>query len=78
MQALTKLVQELPRQYRRTNREWPSTPSAFMPRIARQLTDLAHILQDDILTKPQAEALPALRAHVAELFEQMVLQTTNM
>ncbi|VDL19283.1 unnamed protein product [Hymenolepis diminuta] len=78
VQALTKSVQELPRYYRRTNREWPSTPSAFMPRITRQLTDLAHILQDDILTKPQAEALPALRAHVAELFGQMVLQTTNM
>nr|CDS32998.1 oligomeric Golgi complex subunit 2 [Hymenolepis microstoma] len=78
VQALTKQVQELPRQYRRTNREWPSTPSAFMPRIARQLQDLAHILQDNILIKPQVEASPALRALFTELFEQMVLQTTNM
>ncbi|VDN98810.1 unnamed protein product [Rodentolepis nana] len=78
VQALTKHVQELPRQYRRTNREWPSAPSAFMPRITRQLQDLAHILQDNILTKPQVEASPALRAQFTELFEQMVLQTTNM
>ncbi|KAM7540050.1 hypothetical protein Aperf_G00000036271 [Anoplocephala perfoliata] len=78
MQSLTKQVQELPRLYRRTNREWPSSPSAFMPRIVRQLTDLAHSLQANILNKLQVEASSTLHAQVAELFEQMVLQTTNM
>lgn len=78
MQGLTKQIQDLPRQYRRTNRDWPSTPSAFMPRIVKHLTDLARVLQTGVLSKPQVEASPVLRSQVVQLFEKIVLQTTNM
>ncbi|CDS41124.1 oligomeric Golgi complex subunit 2 [Echinococcus multilocularis] len=78
MQALIKQIQDLPRQYRRTNRNWPSTPSAFMPRILKQLTDLTQVLQSGILSKPQVAPSPFLRSQVVELFERIVLQTTNM
>ena len=78
MQVLIRQVQDLPRQYRRTNREWPSSPSTFMPRIVKQLNDMAHTLQVNILSKPQIKASPALHSQVVELFELMVLQTTGL
>ncbi|KAL5111185.1 Conserved oligomeric Golgi complex subunit 2 [Taenia crassiceps] len=78
MQSSTKQIQDLPRQYRRTNRDWPSTPSAFMSRIVEHLTDLAQVLQSGVLSKPQVEASPVLHSKFVELFERIVLQTTNM
>lgn len=78
MESLTRQVQDLPRQYRRTNRDWPSSASGFMTRIAGQLVDLAHLWQRDILAKPRVAASPDLVSQITAIFEQLVLKTTQL
>lgn len=78
MKLLTKQVQDLPRQYRRTNREWPSAPSVFVSRIVKQLSDIGRFIQVNILHKLHIKVSPTVRSQAVELFEEMVLQTTDL
>lgn len=80
MQSLVRQVQDLPRQYRRTNREWPSCESPYMASMVKQLIELNSVMDDIryIFNRETSDLDYQTYDKVLLLFDELVLQTSKM
>ncbi|BHF58647.1 Conserved oligomeric Golgi complex subunit 2 [Sparganum proliferum] len=77
MRGLIRQVQDLPRKYRRTSREWPTSPSHYMLSINKNLSTLAEEMTS-ALTRSGPASSENLENEIKTLFDDLVLETTQM
>nr|VZI24732.1 unnamed protein product [Spirometra erinaceieuropaei] len=77
MRGLIRQVQDLPRKYRRTSREWPTSPSHYMLSINKNLSTLAEEMTS-ALTRSGSASSQNLENEIKTLFDDLVLETTQM
>ncbi|VDN15579.1 unnamed protein product [Dibothriocephalus latus] len=77
MKVLIRQVQDLPRKYRRTSRDWPTSPSTYMLSMNKKLSSLAEEVTT-ALTRSGSVSSADLEGELKVLFDDLVLKTTQM